>query len=788
MFEFLSKHYVAFILIMKKFTFIGLFLLFCGLLFFFYSKPLLHPNQFLFSNQGDGIKNYYTYSYHIQNDSSLTAFEGMNYPYGEHFFYTDCHPVLTVLFRAVSSHNSFVATHSIAILNELLLLSIFLCFWICYLLLREFSIEKWLSVLFAAATTLLAPQIFRLSGHLALSYSLAIPLSWLLLLRASKLSSKCKYVLLLFINLLFWMFIHAYLGMIVIAFVFCTLLVTYIADSQRSLNRRAYIFNLLATLFPVIIFYAMAILTDHHVGRTNNPSGFFLYNAEVDDIFVPGYAPIRPFLESLTHGVIKQEWEAYSYVGFSSVILILVTIILAIKKLIYRKKPSLVDCFFENRTFNHSLIASAIVLLFALAIPFRQIPQLLDIFPILKQFRATGRFTWPFYFCALVFTAIAFNALCRRNATSNKARLILITAVAAALFSVYEGLEYQKTMSESIATAPNVFDKQQLSPNTQAAIAKIDSLKYQAIIALPFFYQGSESYSRPWNNQVLLQTITLSYHCKLPMVNADLTRTSIQESKNIVQLISPDFYPKQIVGDLPDSRPFLVVCTSKELTQYEADLLAKCDPVYESSELSVYSLSKEKLFHNSASERISAFKQLRNNLYPRNNVLLSKKDAFLYFNDFEHQKSDTVFSGSGGFSGKKHGKNTFAEFAPNSFDSSKRYHLSMWMYNGHQDALNMWFRFIVEEYSEAPNTWESTVFFPEQAETIFGDWSLIEGSFTIKNPQNRVYIVTKGKDDEPGNLFTDNLLITEEGTNVYEYDSTKNVLFYNNHIIRAIEQ
>ena len=50
----------------------------------FYGKILLHPNSYLFSADGDAMKNYYTYAYFIKNNHSNTNFEGMNYPYGEH--------------------------------------------------------------------------------------------------------------------------------------------------------------------------------------------------------------------------------------------------------------------------------------------------------------------------------------------------------------------------------------------------------------------------------------------------------------------------------------------------------------------------------------------------------------------------------------------------------------------------------------------------------------------------------------------------------------------------------
>ena len=59
------------------------------LLSLFYPAELSQPNSYYFSNSGDGQKNYYTFAYHQQYDSSFSHFGGMAYPYGEHIVFTD---------------------------------------------------------------------------------------------------------------------------------------------------------------------------------------------------------------------------------------------------------------------------------------------------------------------------------------------------------------------------------------------------------------------------------------------------------------------------------------------------------------------------------------------------------------------------------------------------------------------------------------------------------------------------------------------------------------------------
>ena len=79
----------------------------------FYGKIIISPNDYIFSDKGDGIKNYYTYAYHIKHDKSYINFDGMNYPYGENFLYTDCHPLLANTLKLLSNITPFFKNYSV---------------------------------------------------------------------------------------------------------------------------------------------------------------------------------------------------------------------------------------------------------------------------------------------------------------------------------------------------------------------------------------------------------------------------------------------------------------------------------------------------------------------------------------------------------------------------------------------------------------------------------------------------------------------------------------------------
>ena len=769
----LSKEKLPFIIIII----IGLFFVIS-----FYGKILTNANNFMFTNSGDGIKNYFTYAYHIKYDSTYLNFEGMNYPYGEHFLYTDCHPIIANTFKFLSSKLTFFDSHSVGLLNLILILSILLTFVICYFLLVELKLNKWFSVIFSFSITLLAPQIFRLDGHLALSYSFAIPLSWLLLIKCFKGNNKLLIVL--FLNNLFWMFIHAYLGMIILSFLLSLVFVKILTDKNRKQNILNYIWQGAAIILPIVLFYAFSRLTDTHDGRTTNPAGFFLYNAEFDDIFLPHGKPFRPLFDKLTGNAIKLEWEAWGYVGIVNTIFLLALIVISIISSFRAKSRIVLKGIFENKILNISMISALLVLLFAMAIPFRQFPALLEYFPIIKQFRATGRFVWPFYFVFTIFGALVFQKLFYKLKDKKGVVYGILFVLVIVGINIAEGLPYHFNVSKSITQYPNLFKADLLPLSYKNAISNIIPDDYQAIISLPFYYQGSESFARPRNDDAVRNSIVISYHTGIPIICANLTRTSIGESKKIVQLVSPNYYEKLLIEDMTSNKPILIVKTETNLTQYEQLILNKGKSIFKEGSIELLVIEKKKLFSDDGKKVLTQFQEKMSNLYEQNSFFTSDSSSVLFYDSFENTKSDTSFRGKGSYHSVKKGKNTYAEFSPNTFEEGKEYHVSMWMYNGEPDALNLWFRFIIEEYDEVNDSWYSTTFFPEQSEVISDNWSLIEGVFKVNSSKNLIYIVSKGKEDSKALLHADDLLIKEKGIDVYKIeDKDSSLLFFNNHRI-----
>jgi hypothetical protein len=350
----------------------------------------------------------------------------------------------------------------------------------------------------------------------------------------------------------------------------------------------------------------------------------------------------------------------------------------------------------------------------------------------------------------------------------------------------FEAFTRQQYIAANAKGKSNLFNKALLNEDLQQLIDEIDTNKYQAIFSLPFFHHGSECFERPRNELAMLNTFTFSYHTGIPNISANLTRSSVPESKKIVQLITPNYYPKAIKEDLKDPRPFLVIYSDNELTDYEKELLSRSKQISPMQNgFALYELTYADLFIDQRQGVIDSFYNQFGPTITVDSLYKSDATSFYHFNGFEELVTENAFQGKGAYSGIKKGENRFTKFTPNTFEKDKIYQIKVWMYNGEQDALNLYFRLKVDAYDLAKDEWTNRLtLFPDKAEVIFGDWSLVEGEFTVDDVTNEIFISTVGKENSKASLLLDNLIIMEKGLNVYKIQED-NSLFYNNHLIKS---
>jgi len=381
--------------------FVLLLVLIAAFLFGFYGKILIHPNSYLFNSQGDGIKSYYTYAYYIQDNRSFINFEGMNYPYGENFTYTDCHPFLSFLLKIIHSIFPGSSRYNIGILNFWMILSLGLTAIFLFFLLREVKVNPLLCVLGAMGIMALSPQIFRITGHYALSYSFVIPLTIYLLLVFERGPKRFRTGVLLALCILFFFTIHAYLGMVAATTLLLYLLVNTISklifEKKISIKKQSLLF--ISAILPIVVYYLFVKITDTHTGRTTNPWGISEYHAELGSVFLP-VAPPFNFIKKILFPKALQPWEGWSYIGLITTIVLVLFVVFSIVYSIKNKSLSLNKKWVDSSVLRQLFIVSLFILIFSLYVPFRWhgFERLINYFDFIKQFRSIGRFAWVFYY------------------------------------------------------------------------------------------------------------------------------------------------------------------------------------------------------------------------------------------------------------------------------------------------------------------------------------------------------------------------------------------------------
>lgn len=772
---------------MKKQNGISLLLLFILSILFllvFYGNVVFKPNSYLFNESGDAIKNYFTYASHLKEQSVVDS-KIMNYPYGENFLYLDCQPAFSVILKILAVPFPAIINYSIGFINFLMVFSLVLTSIFLYLLFKALKVSTFISIAGAFSIAVLAPQIFRMTGHFALSYSFVIPLTWLLFIKFQQSSAKLKWSIIILINNLFWFFVHAYLGMIISAFILLYMvfdLVIFRKDKLETLNE--YLYLILQSIVPLLVFWMFISLSDDHIGRTNNQYGFLLYTANIDSVFFPNHPPFKDYFTSLQ---LKQEWEGWAYIGIGSLIFIVLFIVNRIIRFFSNISFADDSSLLKNRILIPGLISSVILLLISMGYPFKwNMEYLLDNFSIIKSFRGIGRFAWVFYYVITV-TSVYFTYLVY---STNRIKILkVLPAIVVISLFLIEGLPYHAEISKTISQHNNAFNKSMMNEAFLKGLSLADKEKYQAIIPFPYYHIGSENYGKAATDKIYRLSMFLAYHSEIPLMSNYSTRTSIPESKSLMQIFAPPYYDKSVALKISDDRPFLLLYSMEDLSEFERRLLDQSIPLFANNEFSLYEISHESLFKNISAEVYLNYQNIGNTL-TENRGFKTTKNTFIAYSSFEDTPMEITFRGAGALKAEKKNYIQLLKIPTDSLNKADIYVASYWIYNEGpnygQDVLNS-LTFVQAEDKNGRIEW-LTMTNPLQSPVINGSWSLVELNFNVPEWATDIAVFIKGDDNSSGEVLVDDILIRAKNNEVYKVmpdskDLPKNELLYNNHRI-----
>lgn len=504
-----------------------------------------HLGDYQMVGSGDGQKNYYTFAYAIKHFNGWW-FDGMIYPYGDYILYGDSQPLIVWGVKVLQFIGIDLTLHPLLILNLLPILGFGIGTYYIFLLLRHFKMPHWYAALFALFCIFLSPQMFRFTGHYALSYAFVIPVYWWFWIRYRSSFSIGNLAFLLIFPLAIG-FVHPYLLLSL------ALLGTSIWTVFSVTNRKLYWKQFIIVGIPLMVFLLITSVTDPITDRPENPWGAEAFKTEWAEL-IPFTGYLKDFFGTFT-SVNNEYREGYCYLGILSFILL----IYYIRSLVYRKfardRISHVFNFGELKSY---FFAGLLVLAFSAGIHIILTDgKILEWVPKLQQFRGLGRFSWGFYYVGFIFLAVVFYQLWTQI-KSKWLRWELMALVLA--FYAYDSYCFQNKLSESIDWygSGNMLEEQRTIDN-MVKNAGMDDTDFQGILTLPMSTEGMEKLSFHDSWHVRATGFPYSYQTGLAMTACVFSRASTGNVMKTLQLGNSKYGQKSVLKDMNEKNMLAIV-------------------------------------------------------------------------------------------------------------------------------------------------------------------------------------------------------------------------------------
>lgn len=698
---------------MKKFFYrpeILVFFITCFTIIGFYHQAVFNLNDIVFAPDGDGIKNYYTYLFHAKNGENFWDFKGMNYPFYEHIVYTDAQPLLSYLIKTFG-----LSAYGIGILNFLMLIAFPTSAVLIFKLLKYYGVNTIWSVFSGITIALLTPQLFRLTGHLSLSYSFAIPLMWWILIKVSS-KKGLKWTVILFFVLFAAFFTHPYLGLIMSVFGLSYGFVFWIFEQNKW---KQFVLKIWTPVLSVIVlFQVMVGLTDSHIDRMKSPSGFFEYYANWGSLLIPHHGPMHFFKEYFNLEL--SEWETWSYLGFFTVLMVFISLVfylfnirsISLKKVIASPLGKI-------------YIAGHIVLLFSFCFPFKfeLFKPIVETVSPLKQFRVLGRFAWVYFYIVSI-GGIVFLQYLLTNYNSKKNYLNAFYFFGIA-FTILELFPAHTQTASYISQSKNTFKKEHLNTDLNELVEWTNKHEYDAILFLPFTHLSSENIFLMGTEEANFDAMMLSYHTQLPLMNTITSRTSVTEAIQFHNLFSPNYIEKEIFKSIGENKKILLVTNKDELKFNESRMVEAHEIIYENNNFKAYDFSASKWNNSTAFTEVKKANKLAK-IQLNDGWRTDSNDVWYLYEGFEDLSQDITMVGKGSLAGQKDNYAIIKEGIK--FPSSGKYRCSFW-YNIRVDRVNQ-MAVLEQTFSNGESSW---VLINDIRETnlIIGDWARVTMDFEV---------------------------------------------------------
>ena len=603
-----------------------------------------NPNAFMLDTGVDGLKNYFNPMYYLKYDSWSWHFSGMNYPYGEHLVFTDGQPLLSYTLKALQSMGLNVADNVPAIFNLLMFASILLGIVFLYKIARFYQLPEAFALPVAVIIGCFSPQLHRLAGHYALAYVCIFPLFWYLTLKVFPLSGRAQFkaVPSLILSMFLASLLHVYYVMIGSLWVLAyTLIFCLDHRKHKSIWGRSALVGLATALSPLLLFKGYLWLTDSVADRPSNPYGFFNHITYWEGVFLAQEGPVKSFLAQFAD-VRPVNGEGWAYVGFVGFLVLLFTLFRWGKYAARRKFGRMKLTSFPKK-FHRSFWAAILILFFSFGWPFNWgLEFLLEGLGPLKQFRSLGRFAWIFYYVFGLYIALYFHSIYRLMSRKGLQRLAGSLWFLVLVFWGGEMWIHMKLRKERLKQYEhkNILEKPRFDYGEWLSELGKKPEDFQALLPVPTYFIGSEKfYAEFVDYYSTREGMSASYQTGLPLACGLLSRTSLSQTMDLLQVLNSSLLPKTLAIQYPDDRPLLLLGVSGVvLTNEEKSLLSKATLLSEKENIGLYQLDLDQIRYLGDSIR-SEFEGQKDSLITLATNWYAEDSTWFHFDSFSEEAS-----------------------------------------------------------------------------------------------------------------------------------------------------
>jgi hypothetical protein len=730
----------------------------------FYGNLFNKLNRVCFANGGDGMQSYINMDYHIRVDTAYMRCNSMNYPYGEHVFFTNTQPLISNTIKFISQNIIDISDYTLGILNFTMLFCLVIAPLILYLILTGVGVGPILSILASLGITYLSPQIDRFGGHFNLCYVCVIPLMIYLVMQFFK---KPGFLLtgLIFLTAMAAALTHFYFyGFLAALLLF--FYGAYLAGNEQIFPKKYMwaVHLFIQLILPFLILQAFYI-TDHVTDRPAYPWGFLYYRAYPQSIFLPLSKPYGQFIHHFINTNFI-DWEGYAFVGTMATTGMIIFLIRSFAKA-FTGRFREIGRVTSNSQLNILFWASLLLLLYSFGLPFiLGLEWLIDLIGPVRQMRGIARFSWLFFYVMNIVTVYWLWEGWKEAGRKHWAMLLMILAIAVLSYDAwYQVRNRGKSLENNI---PALVDTNLTVPENQW-IKRHDLSLYQALIPMPYYHIGSENIWIDGGCDIVPASFIAIKNSKLPGLGVMLSRTSISQTVENVSLMLGPSSTALHLDRFPSKKPFLLLAARCDLlSEHERQMIGHSRWIDSTGNFDLYEMPF-RAFQDIADSVARAVANEYSTLRLFDHKGFKSTDSVLnfQFRNFDSIPNAAAFEGPGCYQGKAKDNNVIFSARIPAADTARTYVLSFWMNNVRSDLYARTVVILTETDTSGNVVFNETYPASKNFTMMLGNWVLVRLKFRLRSPENIFSASIQNTILRNKPLQIDNLLIAPRDEKVY---------------------